>query len=354
MFEELKAKENLHGLGDEEVVKILVKLHPHLAHDAAFMEEIISKDIRNIIYDKTDSPMLYKKLFKQAADLRIEAARARRDYQPHYIAEKIENIKQELDSLIQEIDNPKQAPEGKYKIPQKYLFETVRNLNHYSGDVCSWPEPYTDAELAGVYFGHALEYLYYDCKLPQEYGEKMEALYNNPDRFVLYHVMQYNLTEKEYQDTTEVRKKIYTEGLRNAQNDKHTINATHRTMRGAHQTQFSFVGFLAPSSKIILSVPQSALAKGNQTPMWGGDKSIADQENPGYVLPEYVVGAVTDSASYKDQIARAERKSMDFDGVSFEPNFIPLEQRKQYPYKFVDMSTVAVSDAMNQDPNLKD
>ena len=116
---------------------------------------------------------------------------------------------------------------------------------------------------------------------------------------------------------------IFRDGLKSSHNDEDCINTLHRTTCGNYQGDYTFVQLLNPAKKIILLIPKKAFCHSNPVPVWGADVPIATFCNPGYVLPEFVVGFV-DHDTINGEPANAR----------FEPNL--LENRKQYEYKFLE------------------
>ena len=80
-----------------------------------------------------------------------------------------------------------------------------------------------------------------------------------------------------------------------------------------------------PDYKVVIMIPKEALKEGSNIPIWGLDRPEADEEHPGYILPEYIYGFV-------DPITE-----------KIEKNPISLEERTKYPYKFLNKETVCMS-----------
>lgn len=311
------AKEELEKMQDEKyAIKKIINKNSELTSNKEFMKELIQKDLRYLKYDTSDKPSLYREyiveVMKKVESIEIEDGM---EFQKDYamsIGKKI----------IEEIDKPKEVEEGKYKIPQKYLFEALRNPNIKG-------EYEKDVEKNILYAGEG--YLNSDGEYSIEYGKEMENLYNDKDNYLLMHKINccHGLNVEEMLD---IRDSIYNEGLRSTVNMGNAMmNQLQKTTLGNYQDGCIFMNFLLVADKMLIKLPKKAIGKDSNTPVWGSDLPEATNESPGYLLPEYIYGYIN---------PRTEK---------IEKNPIPIEERKKYKYKFLEGHTKCMEELTRED-----
>lgn len=295
-------KNELERTNDREyAIKKLIADKPELCENPEFMKELIKEDIKYISMDKSNDKQLYKE-FMQIVISNLEK-------NPGF---QTENAIKKAQEIIAEIDNPSEVPEGRYKIPQKYLFESIRSVN------LEEDEGRENKQIEMIYKAH--RYFTNDGKLPIEYGTQMEELYEDENNYLLYHTINSSFWAMPQDDIIRRRDSIFVEGLRASTQDEDCINNLVRTTIGNYQDDVCFINFLQPDPRIIMLIPKTAFNDKYPTTIWGSDHPNADIENPGYILPEYIIG-------YVDPI---EEK--------LELNPVPKNERKQYKYKFAERS----------------
>jgi hypothetical protein len=291
---ERQLTESLASLSDrKKAISVLLQRTPHLCENDVFMTSLLNEGLEYIHLDRTNNPSLYIK-FIELFNEKIE-----RDFD-----------KQLNDKIINEIKSPQQPSAGMYKIPHEFLFEAIR-LTDTTED----------------YLNGANDYLEFDCKLPDKYGSEIEKLYTDKNNFLLCHTigignyLYARFACKPTEQTFKVRDLIFKNGLRCSTQDDNCISSIVRTTAGTQQEKSSFLELLIPTNKVLISIPKDVLNGQNNVPIWGANVAKPSQENPDFILPQYVIGFVN------------------CDKMEIEHNPIPENQRTQYEFKFLDGST---------------
>ena len=253
-----------------------------------FMLRAIKENLEFLKYDRTDNEEVYKQAIK------IKLENLRKITSPAHESIDREHQIKELEYDLEEIENPKQVSEGKYKVPHKFMFEEIRNKIN---------------DDQAHYF-----YSTVDGKYSKEFGEELEQLYENQEFMVGIHGRSEN---------PEIEKRIFSEGLRNSQQNATT--ALNRTV--AFGKDLSFVNLLDyripyDGSKsdvaIILTLPKKVFDKENPVPIWGSNSKDGDEN---YVLPQYIYGAYhggTDGENRK--ILKNEQAKMNYRYLKYDYN----------------------------------
>lgn len=300
-------------------VEYLLQHYPELKGKKEFMLEAVSIDPLKILEDQTNNPEVYKKYMQEVLKKIQDTNR-----------DDMNKTIQTYDRVIKEIENPNQPESGKYKIPQKYLFEGIRisaSLIKDKGGIDNLLSSYMAQEkpflgISGE--GHGMvgennnleSYIRYDCTLPFEYGTSLENLYNTENYMLIQHKFDPNS-----QSGKEKLNNVFIEGKRESTYQEQGNRDLEYTFNG----QFSrcgFCGFLynGESSRVMALIPKKALDHNSNIPLWGSDEI----GGPSYLLPEYIVGI-------EDQ------------NHSFTGNTIPKEERKQYKYQYKNKGKEPIS-----------
>lgn len=310
-----KTEEQLSMLDNNDyAIRKLFELKPNLLENEDFVIDLINRDYNYVIYDKTNSPKVYERLFQ----IWIELSKKKLEGVPEFdiyrevvdgkVVNETRTHNQEysnltsniemLNKLIEELKNPRQPEPGKYKIPHKYLFESIRK--RVFNDICDKTDSNSLVE----------SYLELDCSASLEFGKMIEKLYNDENSTLYGHQIWAGTGSK-----IDAIESIFYEGLQ--------MNYDNDMTRTTVSSKSSFVDlgyFLQHTSPLILlSIPN------DKAELFGcNDKQ--DDYNPykspirTYLLPEFVIGAVNG----KDGLAELE--------TEFIKNDIPVDKRKKYEY----------------------
>ena len=244
-----------------ESCKQALELAPDIfSENIEFMKKAIKEDLQLIKYDKTNSEDLYH----EVVSIRIEELKGKN---PNEIVNNSHDMAiTELDKLMKikkELESPKQVPEGKYKVPRKYLIEEIKN------NIANNEGKYWYCRVDGIY--------------DIEFGKEMESLYENPDCLIGIHGLSEN---------KDIEKAIFREGLKNSmQNATTTLNRIVAYGSALPFTQL--LNFRIPyngietESAIILTLPTNTLDANNPVPIWGSHDKTGDDN---YILPQYIYG----------------------------------------------------------------
>ncbi len=309
------AKKKLEKMENEDIaINFVVNENPDLAKNPEFMKDLIERDIRYIKFDKSNNTEVYEKYIEKFLP-KLEEVKDRTNTDQTFINLAINNAER----LLDELRNPKQVEDGKYKIPKRFLFEGLRKTCDEdleciaSGDV---------ADL--LYAGR--EYLREDGNYSIKYGKQMESLYEDKDNFFITHYINASNHLRSTEGTHDIRDSIYKEGLHSSTQGEDCINVLKRTAHGNFEEDKYFMGLMVPDHKIIIMLPRKLLAKNAEEPIWNSDFPEADTQHPGYISPEYVYGYIN---PFTEEI---------------EENPVPVADRKKYKYHFLDGQTTSVED----------
>ena len=291
---------------NDKIIEKLYAENKELFANPEFMESLVKLDYRNIVYDLTDNDKVYDEYVSQLLN--------KIDKEDYYF--------QKLIMLKQELDNPRQPEEGMYKIPHKFLFESLRKKVYYNSfeyghkvnkafDINDYIPCDLDPYAESSDKDYISRYLFNDCKHSLEYGKQMEELYSNPNNYLL--IASCN---PGYHD------KIFEEGY--MINPQYSGNI-YRNFWDVHGNKGSFLNLFKEtawgrSEIVYVTIPK------NEEKILGSDGNILDlhSELGTYLLPEFVYGvSVTENGKKK-----------------LIKNDIPLDNRKKY--KNVDVITYGV------------
>lgn len=288
-----KSKSELDQMTDEQWVVKMINTNPKLSENIEFMKDIVNINLDFLKYDKTNNKDLYISVLGKIQENNEE-------YKKNYGNEDDFDIW--LSQILEELNNPKQVEEGKYKIPVKYLFESIRmDLKNHSN------------------FASSSYYIDTDGKYPKEVGEMLEQNYESKDYYFLIH--RDLKTEKTADMTTkeEKLKSICKYGLQmSTHTETDCLNSLGGTTVG---NQFENVTFLDLISKdlptVIIRIPKERIDDNYM--IWGTNEDTATYDKPTHLLPEYIAGYIIDHNYYS--------------------NPYPLEEREKYTYFYGDEET---------------
>lgn len=289
-----------------KAIHMLLSAQPQLRKDINFMKELMEVSVNFIIYDKTDDPELYLMLIDKVLDKDILAS-----YSPS--AE--EFYRGDITRLEAEIRTPKSVESTKYKVPHKYLFDSIRRYGLANEGFAGKPGIEIITEVFRAY-----ERL--DGVVDKEYGESIQTMYEDQECYLLQHIMDLG-ADRSHEHAKKVRELICKNGLRCGEHQPSQASTLKTTTLGNYQVEGTFLKMLEPKDKVFMMIPKGAIEKDHEIPVWGADTQIIDQDafeagKRNYVLPEYVMGYV------------------DIESQQFINNKVPKSERKKYPYKFYE------------------
>ena len=275
------------NLSSIDKVKILLSEDPALAKDGNFIKEIMAINPDFICFDQTDNPNIY-----------IE-------YLKNEVKDNSKNLEY-LESFINELNNPKEAPQGMYKIPHKYLFGGIRSrigerfLLNNSVDI----------------FGALSTYFSADGKFTTEYAETLEKLYSDENHIFGIHgygrMMNVATSQKDIDVLKETQKSMFVKGLCAAYSECETPGHNPRLEYTAYckgDIGFDFLYALTYdyggcSALTFIQLPLEALDSNKNFPIWGSNHAFTERDRRDidrpFLLPQYVIGGVIKTPDYKD------------------------------------------------------
>ena len=310
-----RAKGQLEKMENTDVaIHMLVNAKPELTKNPEFMKDLINRNMQYIEYDNSNEPELYMQYIEKMIQ-KLEEAKERNNANEFTINITINTAKK----ILEELNSPKEVEEGKYKIPRRFLFEGLRKSGKKDLELLEKGEM---IDILSV----GRDYLREDGCYKQEYGKKLEELYEDKDRFLVIHYINASYHFRAKDETMAIRDNIYKEGLHSSIQGMDCINVLDRTAHGNFEDGKSFMELMVPEHKIIIMLPKKALNKNSEEPIWGSDFPEADIQHPGYIFPEYIYGYINP------------------DTEEIEENPISVENRKKYKYQFLNGQTTCVDD----------
>lgn len=310
-----RAKGQLEKMENTDLaIHMLVNAKPELTKNPEFMKDLINRNMQYIEYDNSNEPELYMQYIEKMIQ-KLEEAKERNNANEFTINITINTAKK----ILEELNSPKEVEEGKYKIPRRFLFEGLRKSSKKDLELLEKGEM---IDILSV----GRDYLREDGCYKQEYGKKLEELYEYKDRFLVIHYINASYHFRAKDETMAIRDNIYKEGLHSSIQGMDCINTLDRTAHGTFEEDKSFMELMSPDHKMIIMLPKKALNKNSEEPIWGSDFPEADIQHPGYIFPEYIYGYINP------------------DTEEIEENPISVENRKKYKYQFLNGQTTCVDD----------
>lgn len=310
-----RAKGQLEKMENTDVaIHMLVNEKTELTKNPEFMKDLINRNMQYIEYDNSNEPELYMQYIEKMIQ-KLEEAKERNNANEFTINITINTAKK----ILEELNSPKEVEEGKYKIPRRFLFEGLRKSSKKDLELLEKGEM---IDILSV----GRDYLREDGCYKQEYGKKLEELYEDKDRFLVLHYINASYHFRAKDETMVIRDNIYKEGLHSSIQGMDCINTLDRTAHGTFEEDKSFMELMSPDHKMIIMLPKKALNKNSEEPIWGSDFPEADIQHPGYIFPEYIYGYINP------------------DTEEIEENPISVENRKKYKYQFLNGQTTCVDD----------
>ena len=304
------AKNQLNKMNKKSVaIQMIITKNTNITKNPDFMKDLISLDLKYIEYDKTNDEEVYAQ-YLEGIKAKLEEEKSKQDSNKFLIDIPLKTAK----DLINKLRNPKEFEEGKYNIPNRFLFEALRKTS--KRDLESIGSTKTIDILS-----NGREYLREDGKYPKEYGKKIEELYEDKNKILYQHIINSNEHFKNNKEIENIKKSIFVEGLHSSLQGNGYSNSLEKTAHGNYEEDISFVDFLVPSYKILIMIPKNVLNRNYEVQVWGSNYLEINKEHPCYILPEYIYGYVNP------------------DNEEIEENTIPLKKRKKYKYKFCNEQT---------------
>ena len=177
--------------------------------------------------------------------------------------------------LISKLRNPKEVGEGKYNIPNRFLFESLRKTSKRDlGSIGT-------TKIIDI-LSNGREYLREDGKYNKDYGKKIEELYEDKNKILYQHIINSNEHFKNSQEIGLIKDNIFKEGVHASLQGTGYSNSLEKTAHGSYEEDISFVDFLIPSYKILITIPKNVLNRNYEVQVWGSDSLEINKEHPFY------------------------------------------------------------------------
>ena len=262
-------------------VEYLINKFPDLTNNLDFMKEIIVIDPSYLQFDRTNNPDLYLSIVN---DL-IEKVQSKEVSTSYDIDQMVSTLSQ-----YQKIANQGEPISGKYRIPMEYLNEAVRkNIATYPKDM-----------MVFCFFNAISSYMETNDKFPNEYGEKIQSLWEDKDVRLGVHGM---FGSPDLEERKNVANAIFKEGLRTSQQQIGITDLSLTAKVQDYDPSFSFLDAIDycynMGGTILLAIPEKCFGKDSIVPIWGGNNPEAIGQE--FVLPEYVLGYVPHDEKFRTE-----------------------------------------------------
>jgi len=318
----IKAKEKELSLLENEdyAIKKLLNNDSTILDNDEVMIDLIVRNMEYICLDKNNSQKVYfylidkvlKIILQKIADFNYEKDIIARNINLYDENEKNTKINQmqKYDTWIRvyevyrdnllfmskELRTPKIAPNGKYKIPHKFLFEAIRKEIMFVKDQSyKFGRNFNEEIIALAISRMCGKYKEMDCKLSISFANKIEGLYTDES------------TDLYLYDTNSLNEKLVNKIFRDGLFIKKEYNCClNRITIGQYQNKANYFTFLdaGNSDKILLSIPK------DENSILGNNSLDGNM----YILPKYVIGEIKN----------------DFGKPVFVENDVPLDKRTVY------------------------
>ena len=325
-------------------IEYLVNKYPEYAEDYNFMDEAIKISPANIAFDKTNNFNLYKYIIGLLIN----------NISPQYFYNVFgdpENVYKEFlkyyYKAMQEMDNPSKVADGKYKIPTKYLLESIRMA--FDKRSLSQSDNYTEEKLLSHYIMTTIDkfsnYFKFDGIISQEFGSKMSELWDNPNILTGVHGVDRNVgTMISFAESS--IDGILKDGLMgtNAQGELNESNRNPMLLATAYVKDYSDLDFISlinysysnTYGYVVLQIPKEGMGLNATIPIWGIDENTSDRVGKVFLKNKYVVGYVVNNRNINPE-----------DYKFVENN----NSEKLYQYSLMDYSFSAYGDVIKTEEN---
>ena len=280
------------------VIQYLMKKDPSITGTIGFMLQAVEHDPAYIVYDKTNSNIVFEAYVKAIIEKELNEEKL---LKKGYTEREIARIKTGLTALLEEIKNPAVVEDGKYKVPQKYLYEQIKKV----------AEHYSLQDLAEVIVAYKNVNGVYDKKN----GIIFEKLYQDKETYMFLHNTNYRGYKMTEQEINERTMSIMQHGLKLTTMGNEVGKLFYTTLSNVPKEQQGFLRLLeyanGHSSVIVLCIPKPLIDK-NQEILGSDTSSEISIENSGTVLPKYVVGCFINGKFIENPIPEEKRTTYKF------------------------------------------
>lgn len=256
-----------------------IEENPDLVRDIDFMEKALDVDTKFICLDQTGSEELYKKY------VNLKMQKLPQNSVTLSLEQRIQLSS--LENVLNELNNPKEVKQGKFKIPHKYLFELIRDI-----EVQPDSSKFINFDI----------YFLLDGNFPKEYGEGLQELYDDPDYVLGMHGSSSVIKPDDIEEVLEEGLKATTQGEGLGHLPSHV--AYGRNLRFLSALSFNRNNPNYPETVFILQIPRQVFDSQNPLPLYGNTVPILNEN--AHILPEYMWGytqrkSASDYNSTEDQ-----------------------------------------------------
>lgn len=242
------------------------------------MKTCIFSDLKYILLDQTESDVLYLtflELFKKKHLSNCEDP----------------TIIEAFDELANEIKNPTKIDEKKYKIPHKYIIQDLLLAEKQNHDLYQITST-------------LINFKKYNGFFDLSYGKKLEELFSDPNNYLYLHNIVYRGQKLPPKQITEITNSICKNGLRLPDMGNEVGKIEYTTLNTHTSTNRSFFTYLPywelGDAIVILQIPKKLID--NNQPVLGCNSEELSNNDPGHVLPQYVVGFLSKLQFHQNQV----------------------------------------------------
>ena len=309
---------------EKNPVELCIRDDQELLSDLEFLKSCVEHDLSNIVLstnlDERDQDELFAHFATCYKHIHMDEEEMRRI---GYSEKDIKIKRGAIDYVVSELRNPKAVEEGKYKIPHRYLRDSI--MNQYAlfdptvedkefsrlGDVLTrGTKGIADLNFFEYVAG---QYANYDGKISVEYGQVLEELYDDPDSYLYMHFVNYR-GHFRGEEIVPVCESICENGLRLPLVGNEFGKPRHTTLNTDDDRCMTGLDFMhywgIDAGVVILQVPKKIVDSADPYIGWVYVEENGYTREDTYMLPEYVVGYTCDGKFVKNPIPLEQREAL--------------------------------------------
>ncbi|MBR2908725.1 MAG: hypothetical protein IKC11_00045 [Clostridia bacterium] len=284
------------------VIHHLMNADKSITNSIGFMLQCIEHNPEYIVYDTSNSNIVYEAFMKNLLEKGITEEKLAN---AGYTEAEIQALRESVLLILKEIQEPQTSGEEEYKVPQKYLYEVIRNAikNDSYQEMIDGYNQYMSQKLA----------------LSKSFGIALDSLYKSKENYVFLHNVNYrgyNLPKEELEQRV---LSICKNGLTLSSMGNEVGKLDYTTLGNA-KGEFGFLRlaeFANSGYVIALSIPKKLIDENGEI-LGTENGAVLDPSNPGTVLPQYVAGVFMNGEYVPNPYKVFERKKFDSKTVQVE------------------------------------
>ena len=298
---EIDLKKAYEDANIEVTLEYLLSNKPELAENVDFIKDAVKLSPSNITFDKTNNPEIYKEILEYLKS--NLSPKLWEIYSESYPTNMYNSYLKSFNAAIKEIESPSEVEDGRYKIPIKYLFESIRmsfdkrsmhsNNPAIEGDELLKHCIHNIQNKIDIYFS-------LDGTISDKFGVAMSEIWDNPN--VLTGVHAVNRGSGTQVNNNSIIDSIMENGIRatNAMGELAGEKTNPQILATTYLQEYTDLDFLHfidyryddSYGFVIFQIPKEGVGKIATIPIWGIDEDTDNRAEKAYLKPEYMLGYV--------------------------------------------------------------